>query len=92
MRDTRNRHGEIADVAIEVYGIQAKYEGDREGFKEFLSRPQCTITKLKSLGVEMSEDMIPRKSAQALRLAEWELSIALSASETTGGNIIKSHA
>ena len=43
-----------------------------------------TITKPKSLGLEMSEDMIFHKAVQALRFPEGQLPIVLSALQTSG--------
>ena len=43
-----------------------------------------TITKLKSHGLDMNEDMIFHKSAQALRFPDGQLPIVLSALQTSG--------
>ena len=58
--------------------------GNRENFKDFLARFQRAITKLKSLGMGMNDDMVCRKAIQSLRLPEGQLPIVMSALETTG--------
>ena len=53
-------------------------------FKEFWARYQRTITKLKSLGMDMSEDMTFHKAIQALKLPDGQLPIVLAALKTSG--------
>ena len=55
-----------------------------ENFKEFWARYQRTITKLKSLGMDMSEDMTFHKAIQALKLPDGQLPIVLAALKTSG--------
>ena len=55
-----------------------------ESYRDFWSRYNRTVTKLRSLGINMNEEMIFHKAIQALRFPEGQLPIVLSALKTTG--------
>ena len=55
-----------------------------ENYKDFWSRYSRTVTKLKSLGITMNDDMVFHKAIQALKFPEGQLPLVLSSLQTTG--------